>query len=325
MKKIAYISATNGLGKLPWYDAEKDKDFEQLIGGNQQEINALIHQHGGVLLRNCPITSVLQFKNLAQILSPILLDYHHRSTPRSMIINNVYTSTAYPEHKHIHFHNECSYASSWPERLFLFCLVPPTTGGETPIADSRCVLNQLNESWVKKFQTKNILYTKRYWRGIDLSWQEVFQTTLKTDVELYCEQNDITYFWGDTESDLELTTQHICLAIQRHPITTEEVWFNQAHLFHHAGLEPGDRAVLQSILEPGLWPRHAAYGDGGEIDEEVIRHVHQVYLAEKILFQWQKGDFLILDNLLMAHARHPFTGPRQIVVAMGRNSASMLE
>ncbi|MNJ78479.1 Taurine catabolism dioxygenase TauD, TfdA family [compost metagenome] len=34
-------------------------------------------------------------------------------------------------------------------------------------------------------------------------------------------------------------------------------------------------------------------------------------------FDWRKGDVILLDNMLAAHARDPFEGPRKIVVAMG--------
>jgi alpha-ketoglutarate-dependent taurine dioxygenase len=36
-----------------------------------------------------------------------------------------------------------------------------------------------------------------------------------------------------------------------------------------------------------------------------------------VRFQWQKGDMVTLDNMLVAHARDPFVGPRRILVALG--------
>jgi alpha-ketoglutarate-dependent taurine dioxygenase len=35
-----------------------------------------------------------------------------------------------------------------------------------------------------------------------------------------------------------------------------------------------------------------------------------------VAFPWQKGDILMVDNMLAAHGREPFTGPRKIMVAM---------
>ena len=36
-----------------------------------------------------------------------------------------------------------------------------------------------------------------------------------------------------------------------------------------------------------------------------------------VRFQWQHGDMVSLDNMLVAHARDPYVGPRKIVVALG--------
>jgi len=33
--------------------------------------------------------------------------------------------------------------------------------------------------------------------------------------------------------------------------------------------------------------------------------------------QWQAGDMVTLDNMLVAHARDPFVGERKILVALG--------
>ena len=35
-----------------------------------------------------------------------------------------------------------------------------------------------------------------------------------------------------------------------------------------------------------------------------------------MIFPWEPGDVMILDNMSVAHAREPFLGEREIVVAM---------
>jgi len=63
-------------------------------------------------------------------------------------------------------------------------------------------------------------------------------------------------------------------------------------------------------------PRNTFYGDGKPIEVEVLDHIREAYNQEKIKFKWQKGDIMILDNILTAHAREPFKGERKVVVAM---------
>jgi hypothetical protein len=45
-----------------------------------------------------------------------------------------------------------------------------------------------------------------------------------------------------------------------------------------------------------------------------------------VRFTWRQGDVVMLDNMLVAHARDPYEGERKIVVAMAEMiDRSMLE
>jgi hypothetical protein len=63
-------------------------------------------------------------------------------------------------------------------------------------------------------------------------------------------------------------------------------------------------------------PNNTYYGDGSPIEPEVMETLREIYRAETIAFPWQKGDVLMLDNMLAAHGRAPFKGARKIVVGM---------
>ena len=45
-------------------------------------------------------------------------------------------------------------------------------------------------------------------------------------------------------------------------------------------------------------------------------HVSQTYEQEKIIFPWQEGDVMLLDNMSVAHGREPYVGEREVIVAM---------
>ncbi len=45
-------------------------------------------------------------------------------------------------------------------------------------------------------------------------------------------------------------------------------------------------------------------------------HIRELYRQESVTFPWQEGDALLVDNVLVAHGRRPFSGPRKILVAM---------
>ena len=74
--------------------------------------------------------------------------------------------------------------------------------------------------------------------------------------------------------------------------------------------------LLRFCGEEGL-PTHAYYGDGSTISEEELDRVRDVLWREAVIFPWQEGDVLFLDNFLVAHGRMSFKGERKILVAMG--------
>jgi hypothetical protein len=61
---------------------------------------------------------------------------------------------------------------------------------------------------------------------------------------------------------------------------------------------------------------HACYGDGSEVPISDLESVRSAYRRSEILFPWQAGDLLILDNVLAMHGRKPFDGARRVLVAM---------
>jgi hypothetical protein len=99
-------------------------------------------------------------------------------------------------------------------------------------------------------------------------------------------------------------------------LTGEHVWFNQAHLFHVSSLPTQVRESLLAIVPESRLPRNAYYGDGSRIEDSVIQEINAVYEEEACVFSWRAGDVLLLDNVLMAHGRRPFRGPRRILVGM---------
>ena len=58
------------------------------------------------------------------------------------------------------------------------------------------------------------------------------------------------------------------------------------------------------------------FGDDSDIDIEYISTIQEVVNKERVFFKWKKGDLLILNNLISMHGRMPFSGKRQILVAM---------
>src|SRR5262245_42957579 len=178
---------TNGLSAVDW--AEKYK----------HDIQNLIKTNGAALIRGLKVPGSAQFgKILSTLFGDDLLEYVYRSTPRTELRGNVYTATEYPAGEVIPQHNENSYSRNWPNRIGIMCMLPAETGGETPIGDSRFVYNMLPKSVRDNFEQKGVMYVRNY-STMDLPWSVVFQTRDKSQVEAYCDANELNYEWLEND------------------------------------------------------------------------------------------------------------------------------
>ncbi|PRY19891.1 TauD/TfdA family dioxygenase [Pseudosporangium ferrugineum] len=284
------------------------------LAANRATTDELVRSSGAVLFRGFAVPDAATFHEAIAAFSDEVLSYGERSSPRTEVIGGqVYTSTEHPAAESILPHNEQSYTLNWPMRISFFCDTPPTTGGRTPLVDSRKVLARLSRETVDRFAATGVRYTRNYVDGISLSWSEAFQTDDRRVVEEHCAREGITYEWT---ADGGLRTAQVRPAVHRHPITGESTWFNHAHFFNIFSMPSGvGQDLWDSLGEDGI-PYHTSYGDGSPIDRSTLAELHEAYRAETRSFDWQTGDVLVVENMLTAHARDPFTGPRRILAAM---------
>lgn len=293
--------AVSGLSLTTW--AQMNRAFLE---------EKLLH-HGGILFRGFGLQEAADLEQVIQAISGESLEYRERSSPRHAVAGNIYTSTDYPPSRSIFLHNENSYQSQWPLKIFFFCRQPALERGETPIADVRRVLRHIEPEVRERFAQKGWMYIRNFGDGFGLAWPTVFQTDDRAQVEAHCAKSDIQLEWKEGN---RLRTLAVRPALARHPKTGETVWFNHATFFHFSTLEPDIREGLLAELAESDLPASSYYGDGSPIEPEVVEHLREAYRRETVSFPWQQGDLLLLDNMLVAHGRAPFTGPRQVLVGM---------
>ena len=280
---------------------------------NRELIDTHLLKQGGLLFRNFQVNGVVEFEQFIRTVAGELLEYRDRSSPRSSVQGNIYTSTDYPADQSIFLHSENSYAATWPLKICFFCVTPAPQGGETPIADTRKLFERIDPEIRDRFAQKGVMYVRNFGDGFGLPWQTVFQTTNPDVVEEYCRSNGIEFEWKQGD---RLRTRQVRQAVAKHPRTGETVWFNHAAFFHVSTLDPSVRDALLATFSEADLPHNTYYGDGSAIEPEVLDQLRMIYQQEKVVFPWQPGDLLMLDNMLSAHGRMPFTGPRQVVVGM---------
>ena len=288
-------------------------DLADWASSHREFIETNLLKHGAILFRGFNLNCAADFENVANAIHPNLFG-EYGDLPREGVSGKVYGSTPYPPDKAILFHNESSHLHRWPLKIWFFCVQPAQQGGETPILDCRKIYQLLNPKLREKFEEKQLMYVRNYIEGLDVSWQDFFHTTDKTEVEDYCRQARMEFEWLENNS---LKTRKICPAVAKHPKIREPVFFNQFQLHHASCLDSAVRQSLLSLFEEDKLPRNVYYGDGTPIEDSVMEEIGAIYQENQISFTWQKGDILMLDNMLTAHSRNPYVGSRKIVVAMG--------
>ncbi|MFE2286475.1 TauD/TfdA family dioxygenase [Streptomyces sp. NPDC059443] len=283
------------------------------IDAERTRIRAALHEHGAVLLRGFPLDGVDGFDAAVRALSGAPLAYSERSSPRSTIKGNVYTSTDYPPDEEIFLHNENSYQSSWPRLLYFCCIAEPDSLGATPLADTRRILELVHPDVREEFTRRRWMATRTFHPGFGIPWESVFNTGDRAEVERLAAAKDLGLEWLPGGG---MRTRAVRDAVHRHPGTGEEVWFNHVTFFHHTTLPAEVREGLLELFGEEELPSNTYYGDGGRIPDEVLDHLRSCYRQASVRFDWRRDDVLVVDNMLSSHGREPFTGPRKIAVAM---------
>jgi hypothetical protein len=164
---------------------------------------------------------------------------------------------------------------------------------------------------------------KRY--GFEVTWSTAFGTSDRGEMERIAKQNGWYMTWAK-DGGLQITHGPSPVVLN-HRVTGEKVWFNQAHLLHKsvapwtsAWLGPSLPQRLRArMLQPFIRNRffyHATHADGSEISLSDLDCIRRVITEEMVLFDWQRGDVLLIDNKLVAHGRQPYEPPRKIFAAL---------
>ncbi|HEU4408791.1 MAG TPA: amino acid adenylation domain-containing protein [Polyangiaceae bacterium] len=295
-----------------------DLDLAAWAREERAKIDAWLLRHGALLFRGFGLRSVSDFEQVAQAACGELFG-EYGDLPREKSGRHVYASTPYPADKAILFHNESSHLPRWPLKQWFFCVQAAAEGGSTPLADCRRAYAELGPELRERFRRLGLLYVRNFTPGFDVSWQDFFRTDDPAAVEARCRAAGMGCEWA---SGGRLRVSQRGPAVLTHPKTGEWVLFNQVQLHHPAYLEGPVRQSLLAMLGEQWLPRNVLYGDGTPIDDETTRELAAIYERCAARPAWREGDLLLLDNMLVAHGRDPFRGPRKIVVAMGEMTAA---
>src|SRR6185437_15006164 len=179
---------------------------------NRDVIRTELARHGAILFHNFKVDSPAKFEAFAHAISGELFD-EYGDLPREKSGAKVYGSTPYPADKAILFHNESSHTHRWPMKIWFYCVKAAEQGGATPIIDCRKTYQTLDPKIIARLTEKKLMYVRNFIDGLDVSWQQFFQTSDKARVEDYCRNASIEWEW---KGEKHLTTRQVCQAVARH-------------------------------------------------------------------------------------------------------------
>ncbi len=300
-------------GKPPMLAAEATGDAPHWAAGHRDALRAIVAEHGSVLVRGLGLRDAAEVGAVFQRLATGLMTEKEAFAPRRTYSDGVYSATKWPPNQVMCMHHELSYALEFPGLMLFACLIAPTGGGATAVADSPTVLDALPAELVERFERQGWLLTRNYNEDIGASVAEAFGTEDRGAVESYCRANAIEFEW---QPDGGLRTRQRRSAVVRHPVTGQRCWFNQIAFLNEWTIDPEVREFLVDVYGADGLPFNTRFGNGDPVGEDVVQLLNQVYEANTAREPWQSGDLLLVDNIRTAHSREPFEGPREVLVAM---------
>lgn len=304
-------------------------EFSAFLTENNDELKANLLKFGGLLFRNFPVQDESDFSLVIKSLNTgKFINYIGGDSPRTIIKEGIYTSTEAPPWFKIPLHNELSFVKYYPRHIYFYCHTAPQDRGQTIIADARKVYQSIDPEVRRIFIEKSVKYISRYYHKSQLmdfinklqpshkTWLQVFETEDKAKVEKLCRDNEFNFKWNQNDW---IEISQIRPAVIKHPLTQENVWFNQAHLYDFSPKLLGLWKYLGAKLlycREHMRLHEVFFGDNTKIPREYLYHVLDMLDANTIYFPWKKGDVLVLDNVLAMHGRAPFTGKRRVLTAM---------
>ncbi|MFZ0564771.1 MAG: TauD/TfdA family dioxygenase [Chlamydiales bacterium] len=305
--------------------------FLNSIQENREFIENQLFKYGGLLFRGFPVKDAEKFHAVIEALNfgkP--LNYIGGDSPRQKVSSKVYTSTDAPPNIKIPLHNEMSFVKNYPKHIYFYCDIPPASGGETIIADARDIYKSIDPAVKTRFINKNLKYISNFYKDNWLldrinrykpahkTWMQVFETENKNEVEKSCVESKFGYKWNPNDW---LQVIYEAPSSITHPKTHENIWFNQAHLYDYNPKLLGFWNWVGTkfvYFKPDTVMHAIYYGDGDKISRKDLYHVMDVLDRKTVKFPWEKGDVMVLDNILAMHGRAPFTGKRRILTMLTR-------
>jgi alpha-ketoglutarate-dependent taurine dioxygenase len=203
----------------------------QYIPQHYDVILQKLHEHGAVLFRGFECVEEDYFSKsiaacgLGERCSTADYDF-----PRTILNENVYTSSDLPGDVTVHLHHEKPRSKEPPHHIYFCCVTPPEHEGGTVFANAAAIWRDIPPTIQDKILQYGVLYQqyfhndskkfqllKKLMAGKGLrSWQDYYRSHDKSAVEEKLASGEAKWEWVNIKKDLRLITS--LPGARRHPI-----------------------------------------------------------------------------------------------------------
>lgn len=227
--------------------------------------------------------------------------------------NGVFTPIHWPANRLLCPFQEGSFSAESPATVLAMCVTPPDSGGEAHLADTRLISSHLPADLVDRVRTHGWTMTRVFHDGFGIPWTDAFSVSSPAELEDLLALEGVEHRWLPEGS---LRTVRRRPAVVAHPVTGEECWFNQLAFLNSASMEPRELALLTEAFGEDI-PMDTAFGDGTPLSTADLKIIQQAYDQAARVIDWRAGDLLVVDNIMTAQGRAPFTGAPEFLIAFG--------
>jgi hypothetical protein len=196
------------------------------------------------------------------------------------------------------------------------------------LANTRSIYQHLDLDLLLEFERRGLTYRRVYRNAQNYdaesalnsanihSWQNIFKTSQRNDVEKKCRENGLSYRWHSTGNIEIWNSAPACIS---HPDTGDRLWFNQIHLFKSSTRGSAQRkSILSKLFSVAGSPvaMEVDFSDGTPIPASYVDVLAAIHEKLELQFELQGGDFLVLDNALTAQGRHALHNSQRLLVTM---------
>ncbi|XP_021667809.2 clavaminate synthase-like protein At3g21360 [Hevea brasiliensis] len=274
-------------------------------------LDSLLHKTGAILFRGFPINTASDFNNVVEAFGFEELPYIGGAAPRTNVVGRVFTANESPPDQKIPFHHEMAQVPEFPSKLFFFCEVEPGSGGETPIVLSHIIYERMKERYsdfVERLEEHGLIYNRVLGEDDDPSspigrgWKSTFLTEDKSVAAERAAKLGMKLEWLE---DGVKTKMGPIPAVKYDKSRNRKIWFNSM-VAAYTGWEDARNDPKKAVT----------FGDGKPLPVDIIYDCLKILEDESVAIPWQKGDFLLIDNWAVLHARKSFNPPRRVLASL---------